>query len=144
MGKTDNQTPEDLRLLQQRVEQWRQTRKCRGPMPEELWQDAVQLAEKYSMTKVIGLLGVGYSALKKRMGDQSQKKTVKNTVRFVECRPKKRDSLVDDLKSPETGACCIEFADPSGYSLKVQIQMSKRENLGVYLRQVWDLRECCK
>lgn len=129
MGKTDNQTPKDLRLLQQRVEQWRQTRKRRGPMPEELWQDAVQLAEKYSMTKVIGLLGVDYTALKKRMGDQGQKKAVKNTVRFVECRPKKFDSQVDDLKSPETGACCIEFSDPSGYSLKVQIVRVSRQSL---------------
>jgi hypothetical protein len=145
MNKGVRQVPEELKLLHERVEQWRQTRQRLGPMPEELWQEAARMAEKHRPSLVAGFLGLGYVALKNRMVNESQQKDERiaaDSVQFIELQ-REQDlgrcgSLVDS--SPIS----IELTDPSGYRLKLQFSPNQTAFLGPCLRQVWELRKCCK
>ncbi len=58
---------ENLKEVQQQFEQWRKTRKSRKPIPEHLWQAAVELARQYSINHVARLLGLNHTALKEKV-----------------------------------------------------------------------------
>jgi hypothetical protein len=47
----------DLNQLSEQIERWRQTRKRRRPMPEQLWQAAARLSEQSSINQVSKALG---------------------------------------------------------------------------------------
>ncbi len=54
---------------------WRRTRKSPRPIPEKLWQAAVSLTAKHSISQISKELVLDYSALKKRVPTKK-----KNTV----------------------------------------------------------------
>ena len=58
---------ENLKEVQQQFEQWRKTRKSRKPIPEHLWQAAVELAKQYSINHVARLLRLNHTALKEKV-----------------------------------------------------------------------------
>ena len=49
-----------------RFEAWRRTRKKQGPIPEALWQDAIQLLQSHSQSQVAKALRVNATELKKK------------------------------------------------------------------------------
>jgi hypothetical protein len=59
--------------VQARFNQWRQTRKKREAIPDELWSAAVGLAEELSVFKVARALGLNYTSLKNRVNQLSPK-----------------------------------------------------------------------
>lgn len=56
-----------LRVVQKQLEHWRQNRQQRGPIPPELWENAVQLARKHSIYQVAKRLRLNAGDLKKRV-----------------------------------------------------------------------------
>jgi hypothetical protein len=56
-----------LEQVQQRFESWRQRRKKRTRIPQNLWQAAVALSEEYSICHLSKALRVNYTALKKKV-----------------------------------------------------------------------------
>ena len=62
----------NLKEVQQQFEQWRKTRKSRKPIPEHLWQAAVELAKQYSINHVARLLGLNHRALKEKVESSKQ------------------------------------------------------------------------
>lgn len=67
-----------------KFQHWRDTRKRRSPVPEDLWDEAVGLTNHYPIHKVSAVLRVNYMTLKKR---SSQKSSSPNTN--IERSPKK-------------------------------------------------------
>jgi hypothetical protein len=59
--------PPSLREVKEQFRNWRKTRKSHRPIPENLWQAAVGLTAKHSISKISKELVVDYSALKKRV-----------------------------------------------------------------------------
>ena len=57
----------NLKEVQQQFEQCRKTRKSRRPIPEHLWQAAVELAKQYSINHVARLLRLNHTALKEKV-----------------------------------------------------------------------------
>jgi len=55
-----------LDMVQDRFETWRRTREKQGPIPEQLWQDAVHLLQTHSQSQVAKALRVNATELKKR------------------------------------------------------------------------------
>ena len=53
--------------VRRRFERWRRTRKKRSPIPERLWQAAVQVAGSYGVNKTARALGLDYYELRKRL-----------------------------------------------------------------------------
>jgi hypothetical protein len=56
---------EDLR---QQLSIWRETHRPPSPIPAELWEKAVELAEEQGLGKTARALRLDYGALKKRLG----------------------------------------------------------------------------
>jgi hypothetical protein len=84
---------------------WRNTRRCRGPVPEQLWEAAVSLAGDYSIGQICKVLGLNNRQLKRRVqahsGDGYQEEEGKS-CHFVELTVSNPES---DLGSrPESGA----------------------------------------
>jgi hypothetical protein len=50
------------------IQVWRQTRRCRGRMPEALWEAAVDLARTHGVNPVARALGLDFYGLKGRLG----------------------------------------------------------------------------
>jgi hypothetical protein len=57
----------NLEQVQQRFESWRQRRKKRTRIPQNLWKAAVALSEEYSICHLSKALRVNYTALKKQV-----------------------------------------------------------------------------
>lgn len=62
----NNSLPADLAKLQARFEHWRNTRKTRSPIPEELLQDARVLLDRYSISTVCRACRLHPTSLHKR------------------------------------------------------------------------------
>ena len=56
-----------LEQVQQRFESWRQRRKKRTRIPQNLWQAAVALSEEYSIYHLSKALRLNYTTLKKKV-----------------------------------------------------------------------------
>jgi len=59
--------PGPVAALLARITSWRQNRKKRAAMPEELWQAATQLGRKYGVYPVARDLNLHYERLKRRV-----------------------------------------------------------------------------
>ena len=57
-----------LEQIREQFEAWRQGRKKRSAIPEELWQSAVNLRQDHSISKVPSTLGLNHAVLKHRVG----------------------------------------------------------------------------
>ena len=56
-----------LKEVKERFSQWRQTRKGREPIPDDLWQAAVGLTNEYTINKIVKELNLSYSGFKERV-----------------------------------------------------------------------------
>lgn len=56
-----------LEAVRHQYETWRKRRRCRGPIPETLWQAAVGLCGERSIYKVSRALRLNYNGLKNRV-----------------------------------------------------------------------------
>ena len=58
----------DVRIepLRRLIERWRQTRAKRSPMPEPIWQRAVELAREHGVYATAQALGLSYGSLRTR------------------------------------------------------------------------------
>jgi hypothetical protein len=64
--KQAREMPPDLEEVGVRFEHWRRTRLKLGPIPQELWQAAVSLAQKYGIGPVASALHLNHSVLRER------------------------------------------------------------------------------
>ncbi len=56
-----------VQQAQVRIEKWRKTRKKRSPMPEPLWDTAVELAQSDGVYRIARMLRLNYQTLKCRV-----------------------------------------------------------------------------
>jgi len=60
-------SPEQLAPLRRQIQEGRKARTGPGPMPEELWAEAVALAKEFGICPIARALPVDYTALRKRV-----------------------------------------------------------------------------
>jgi hypothetical protein len=107
--------PTEVERVRQRFERWRRTRKKRSPIPERLWQAAVQIAGNYGVNKTARALGLDYYGLKKRVdsgsGDRAvEKGAIGSFVEWVAAAP-----AVD-------GECVVEVESAGGTKMRVHLR----------------------
>jgi hypothetical protein len=66
-SKNYSTPPCSLSEVKEQFKNWRRTRKSPRPIPEQLWEAAVSLTAKHSVSQISKELVVDYSALKKRV-----------------------------------------------------------------------------
>jgi hypothetical protein len=113
-GKQAAERPAQVEELAERIEHWRTTRSKRGPMPQELWLTAVDLAKTHGVGAIARWLKLDYYSLKRRVGGGPPRQAAEPKdaeTAFVEL--KVADETVDDVRT-------IEFIDADGAMMTVR------------------------
>ncbi len=108
MPRERSPIPESLLEASQRLEQWRSTNRPRSPLPEWVWPEAVQLAQRYGVNGTARAMRLDYMQLKKRLPVQPQPKP----ARFVE---------FITSAMPDSSRCVIEMESAQG---KLRVEMN--------------------
>lgn len=129
-GRRGRELAPDLRRGAERFVQWRQSRALGERIPETLWNDAVELAGRYGVSRTATALTVDYRELQKRVGRQPVGDTpaTPTSTAFVE------------LPALATGECIIELEKASGSKMRVQLKGSQWPDLVALGRSFWDAR----
>ena len=93
---------------------WRRTRKSPRPIPEELWEAAVSLTAKHSISQISKELVVDYSALKRRVFIKKKDSAAKmSSPGFIEL----------NLESPAAvSECIVEMQDILGAKMRMHFR----------------------
>jgi len=68
MAQRREALPTHVGQVRNRIEHWRKTRSRRtGPMPEDLWREAAELASTHGVYRISRALGVSYESLRRRV-----------------------------------------------------------------------------
>jgi len=95
-----------------KIEQWRQRRRPRARIPDELWHQAAQLACAYGINRTARALRLDYYSLKKRMAAAAR--SGERAAEFVEILPGGMPTA-----QPE---CMIEVEDAGGVKMRIRLQ----------------------
>jgi hypothetical protein len=118
-----------LYALAKRLEAWRASRSVGQRIPEELWQEAVSLAQIHGLSYTSTALKIYYYGLQRRMGQPRRSPKVQPTT-FVKLPPP-IPSLVDHGT--------LELHRPSGSRLTLRLPQACAKELlpliGLFLRQ---------
>jgi hypothetical protein len=113
-----------LEQVRKRFEEWIATRAKRGPVPEELWEAAVDLTDKHSVCVVSKALRLDFNGLKQRV----HKKRHSPGAGFI----------AFDLRPISAEAeCSIEMERPDGSRMRVCLRGNMGFDLGGMLRGFW-------
>jgi len=103
--------PAALSRAQRKIEQWRQRRRPRARIPEELWREAAQLACAHGINRTAMALQLDYYALKKRAAAAAR--SGERAAEFVEILP-------GGLPTPRP-ECTIELEDAGGVKMRIHL-----------------------
>ena len=103
-----------------RIEKWRKARKKRSPMPEPLWDAAVQLAQTDGVHPVARMLRLNYQTLKCRVAIASSREIPETRTQaaqgFVEL-----SSLLQVAPPPSPSGPVLELLDTDGGKLTIRL-----------------------
>jgi len=133
MAPKNYSTPSpSLSEVKEQFKTWRRIRKSPRPIPENLWQAAVGLTAKHSISKISKELVVDYSALKKRVPIKK-----KNTA--AEMSPAGFIEL--NLEPPAAVTeCIVEMQDNLGAKMRMHIRGKTDFDLLQLAKAFWSKR----
>jgi hypothetical protein len=109
-----------LEAVRHQFETWRKRRRCRGPIPESLWQAAIGLCEERSICEVSRTLRLNFNGLKNRVTrarDRDPAVGQSPDFRFVRL----------DLGSPMTPSeCLVEMEASNGARMRMSFKGAAR------------------
>lgn len=132
MSKHETNTEERLEAARRGVKNWRAERVKLGPMPAELWAEAIALAGEVGVARVAGALEMNHGALSRRVDPQkplSRRRPRPSLARseFVEV------SRALPLPLTKAVSTVIELTSNSGARLTVRL--SEPVDVGLLLSQ---------
>ena len=99
----------------QQFEYWRQTRKKRCPIPEELWRAAELLYPEHSLYNISKALRLNYTDLKKRI-EQKQTASIPSSINQAEFIELKINPAIHPAE------CLVEMEDPCGSKMRIHFR----------------------
>jgi hypothetical protein len=122
--------------VRRRIEQWRKTRSKRGPMPEPLWEAAVELAREQGVYATSQTLRVNYDSLRTRLRQRmpTRRGAGKASATFVELGP------AFPLGGPATAAAVVELSGSKGQKLTLRLPALDGFDVGGLVRALWGRR----
>ncbi len=114
MGSRDRQSSIEPRSVRARREHWRATRTKRSPMPEPLWDAAVELAQAEGIYPIARALAVNYQTLKCRVAMASNGNS-RTPAGFVELTPMPANGSVS------RGELVLELSSGDGATLTIRL-----------------------
>ena len=119
MGSRHRPSSTQPRSVRARIERWRVTRTKRSPMPEPLWDAAVELAQAEGIYPIARALAVNYQSLKCRVAMASNGNSG-TPAGFVELTPMPANGSVS------RGELVLELSSGDGATLTIRLP-SERE-----------------
>jgi hypothetical protein len=119
MGSRHRPSSTQPRSVGARIERWRATRTKRSPMPEPLWDAAVELAQAEGIYPIARALAVNYQTLKCRVAMASNGNSG-TPAGFVELTPMPANGSVS------RGELVLELSSGDGATLTIRLP-SERE-----------------
>ena len=105
---------QSLSEVKEQFKTWRRTRKSLRPIPKDLWEAAVNLTAKHSISQIAKELVLDYTALKRRV-------RVKNKDGAVSTNPP--DFIEVNLEPPAAVAeCIVEMQDIAGAKMRMHFR----------------------
>jgi hypothetical protein len=129
---THSDFPAALCRAQRKIEQWRQQRRPRARIPEELWRQAAELACAYGINRTAKALRLDYYSLKKRLAAAARSgehmgaaarsgerlpvvsRSGQHAAEFVE--------ILHGGMPADRSECLIELKDASGAKMRIRVQ----------------------
>ncbi len=113
MPRRAEPTPRRLETARVRFEDWRAGRRRGERIPEQLWSQAVQLANEFGLYRTSNTLRLDYATLKRRAGACDE----------PAAKPRVRRGFVEVAgPMPATlGGCTIEIEGPKGQKLRLEL-----------------------
>ena len=105
---------QSLSEVKEQFKIWRRTRKSPRPIPEQLWQAAVSLTAKHSISQISKELVLDYTALKNRVPIKKKNRaTKKSSPGFFEL----------NLEPPvAVSECIVEMQDILGAKMRMHLR----------------------
>lgn len=116
-----------LEEANRRFEEWRQNRKGKAPIPDELWAAAVEVAGKEGVSRTSTALRLEWNELKRRMAN-AQEASQTRTPAFVE--------LIAPFE-PSFSECSIEL-EGRGRTLRIQLKNAAASHVAALSRELWE------
>ena len=118
----------DIQELQARLEQWRQSRPKRAPIPDELWAAAAALARRDGVNRTAAALRLDGGKLKRKMG------------RSVSSSRKKPPSFVELMAAGSSGRSEYTFElEGANGKLRIHCEGTSAAELAALTRTLWDV-----
>ena len=128
--------PAGIRELSRQIEQWRNTRPHRMPMPESLWTLAAKLAARYGVAQVSRFLRLDYYSLKERVQPEER-----HAVRVSESGTSGPTFIeLPSLTAPAVSECSIELEHPRGQRMRIHVKGADLPDLAGLTRTFWDMK----
>jgi hypothetical protein len=131
MGETGHgDLPAALGPAQRRIEQWRQGRRHRTRIPEELWREAAQLACAHGVHRTAKALRLDYYSLKKHAAAAAR--SGERVPEFVE--------ILSGGMPTARPECTIEVEDASGAKMRIHLQGGEFPDIVALTGAFWACR----
>ena len=130
MATKDSSTPRpNLSEVKEQFKNWRRTRKSPRPIPEQLWQAAVSLTAKHSISQISRELVIDYTALKNRVPIKKKSRGAKkSSPGFIEV----------NLEPPAAvSECIVEMQDNLGAKMRMHIRGKTEFDLLELTKAFW-------
>ena len=119
--------------------QWRSTRRRSSRIPEELWSQATELAERYGIAKVAIALKLDYKSLKHRL------LTARNAAEDARSAPVSSSFVELDLGLPlAPPVCVLMLTDRAGRALRIELPQAASSHLAEVERSLWQVPPCSR
>ena len=118
-----------IRSLRRRISRWQSTRVGRARMPEELWNDALGLAEEVGAYRAAIELGLSYPTLRRRLDARHADPLASPEVpAFVE--------WFTPVGSGTVAECVLEVESHGGTRLRLEMKGVPPQGLAAMLREL--------
>jgi hypothetical protein len=118
----------EIKPVRQAMLRWRQIRKPRQPIPNELWRSMSELARDYGVSRVCGALKVNYGALKNRVQGASSAASAKPGQAFVE---------LGAPVLPAAPGCVVDLEDGSGARMTLRLSQANAAEALALIESFW-------
>jgi hypothetical protein len=108
--------PKPLSLARRQLDQWRRRQPGRRRLPQDLWANAVTLAQAYGLNRTARTLGLKYDSLKKHL-----EATARGASGAGKARPEFLELLPREIL-PASLQCTIELEDGHGATIRMHVQ----------------------
>ena len=135
MGKsTSKSSPRELTHLKLQVQDWRQAKKSvTEPMPREMWDLAIQLAERHGISRTARATGLNSGWLRKRVAASEARSSIatpaflelpSTLVVLAESRAQEAEQEVASGCRLESAAT-IDLSSPDGARMRIHLEAGR-------------------